>query len=214
MLRMNKLRCYATLAFGCFSLSAHAQSATPLFPKLSRTLDSLAAVDQRPMQEMMRGPQPDSIMKRLIAEQPRNFARHQPILEAIVKQYGYPGFRQVGEKSSNNFWLLVQHADAYPTFQRQALKLMQAEVQRKNASPRNYAYLTDRIAENAGQLQEYGTQVKFEGPGIGKAAPRSLRDPKNVNKRRAAIGMETLEEYLKMNDQLHEQMNSPKPPQP
>lgn len=192
-------------------LNTQAQTTAPLYPRLSKTLDSLAAVDQRSMQQLMRGPQPDSIMKRLITEQPRNFARHQPILAAIVKQYGYPGFRQVGEKSSNNFWLLVQHADAYPLFQRQVLKLMRAEVQRKNTSPRNYAYLTDRSAENAGQLQEYGTQVKFEGPSTGKAAPRSLRDPQNVNKRRAAIGMEMLEEYLKMNDQLHEQMNVAKP---
>lgn len=211
MLRINQLRRIVVLALSCFSLSARAQTAAPLFPKLSKMLDSLAAVDQRPMQQMMQGPQPDSTRQRLIAEQPRNFARHQPILEAIVKKYGYPGFKQVGEKSSNNFWLRVQHADAYPAFQRQVLKLMRVEVQRKNASPRNYAYLTDRVAENAGQPQEYGTQVKFEGPGIGKAAPRSLRDPKNVNKRRAAVGLETLEEYLKMNDELHEQMNVAKP---
>ncbi|WP_375415808.1 DUF6624 domain-containing protein [uncultured Hymenobacter sp.] len=211
MLRLNPLRLAFTATLFAGSLSAQAQTSAPLYPKLSKTLDSLAAVDQRPMQQMMQGPQPDSVMKRLVAEQPLNFARHQPILEAIVKKYGYPGFRQVGEKSSNNFWLLVQHADAYPLFQRQVLKLMLVEVQRKNASPRNYAYLTDRIAENSGQLQEYGTQVKYEGPGIGKAAPRSLRDPKNVNKRRAAIGMETLEDYLKTSDALHEQMNVAKP---
>lgn len=208
---MNTLRPLAVFWFSCFGLSANAQTTAPLFSKLSKTLDSLAFVDQRPMQQMMQGPQPDSIRKRLIAEQPRNFARHQPILEAIVRKYGYPGIKQVGEKSANNFWLLVQHADAHPEFQRLVLKLMLAEVQRKNASPRNYAYLSDRVAENAGQLQEYGTQVKYEGPGIGKAAPRSLRDPKNVNKRRAAIGMETLEDYLKMSDELHEQMNVGKP---
>ena len=35
--------------------------------------------------------------------------------------------------------------------------------------------------------------------------------PKNVNKRRAAIGMETLEEYLQMSDDIHKQMNTPSP---
>ncbi|SMB80471.1 hypothetical protein SAMN00120144_4328 [Hymenobacter roseosalivarius DSM 11622] len=40
----------------------------------------------------------------------------------------YPGFRQVGEKSSSNFWLLVQHADAHPDFQRRALQLMLPEL--------------------------------------------------------------------------------------
>ncbi len=210
---MSKLHCILlAAAVGLVVLPAAGQTPAPQFPRLSKTLDSLAAVDQRPMQEMMRGPQADSTMKRLIAEQPRNFARHQPLLEAIVRKYGYPGFRQVGVQSSNNFWLLVQHADAHPDFQRQVLKLMQPEVQRRNASARNYAYLTDRIAENAGQPQEYGTQVKYLG--LGQAVPRSLRDPKNVNKRRAAIGMETLEAYLEMVNNMHRQMNTPQPAKP
>lgn len=191
-------------------VSAWAQSSTVLYPRLSKTLDSLVYVDQWPMQRLMQQ-QPDSAGRDLFQVEKDNFARHQPLLEAIVKRYGYPGFRQVGEKSSSNFWLLVQHADAHPEFQRQMLKLMKEEVKKKNASPRNYAYLTDRVAEASGQPQEYGTQVVYKGPGIGKAEPKSLRDPQNVNKRRAAIGMETLEEYLEMNNKLHEQMNAPKP---
>ena len=71
----------------------------------------------------------------------------------------------------------MQHADAHPDFQRRMLQLMQPQVKAKNASPRNYAYLTDRIAQASGQPQEYGTQVEFTGPGIGNARPRSLRDP-------------------------------------
>jgi hypothetical protein len=211
MLHTATLRSLALLVLSGFGLSAKAQLTAPLFPKLSNTIDSLAVVDQRPMQELMRGPAPDSTRNRIYAEEKANFARHQPLLEAIVEKYGYPGFRQVGEKSSGNFLLLVQHADAHPEFQRLVLKLMGREVMAKNASPRGYAYLTDRVAENAGRPQEYGTQVTYTGPGIGKAVPRSLRDPKNVNKRRAAIGMETLEEYLKKNDELHQQMNVAKP---
>ncbi|SHI67772.1 hypothetical protein SAMN02745146_1363 [Hymenobacter daecheongensis DSM 21074] len=198
----------AALAFGA---PAMAQTVPVQFPRLSRMLDSLADADQRPMQELMRSKLPDSTSKRLIAEQHVIFARHQPVLEAILKKYGYPGFKQVGEKSAGNFFLLVQHADAHPEFQRQVLQRMRKEVKAKNASPRSYAYLTDRVAEATNQPQEYGTQVIYTGPGIGKAAPRSLRDPKNVNKRRAALGMETLEEYLRKNDQIHEQMNTPKP---
>ncbi|MDJ0363694.1 hypothetical protein QMK33_00900 [Hymenobacter sp. H14-R3] len=154
---------------------------------------------------------PDSAGRDLVQVEKDNFARHQPILEMIIKQTGYPGFKQVGEKSSNNFWLLVQHADAHPDFQRQILKLMLPEVKRKNASPVNYAYLTDRVAINANQPEEYGTQVEYKGPGLGKAVPKSLRDPKSVNKRRAAIGMEPLENYLGMMSKMHEEMNTPHP---
>ena len=186
-----------------------AQTTAVRYPRLSKTLDSLAYVDQWPMQRMMQQ-QPDSAGRNLEQVEKLNFAKHQPLLEKIVQQYGFPGFKEVGKKSSGNFWLLVQHADAHPDFQRQVLKLMLPEVKKKNADVINYAYLTDRVAINSGQPEEYGTQVIYEGPGIGKAKPRSLRDPKNVNKRRQALGMETLETYLKNTDNLMEQMNKPK----
>ncbi|WP_414653843.1 DUF6624 domain-containing protein [Hymenobacter sp.] len=105
------------------------------------------------------------------------------MLEAIVKKVGFPGFKQVGETSSKNFWLLVQHADAHPAFQQEVLKLMLLEVQRKNANSRNYAYLVDRVALNGGQPQTYGTQVEYKADG--QPTPRTLFDPANVDKRRA-----------------------------
>ncbi|WP_201977402.1 DUF6624 domain-containing protein [Hymenobacter rubidus] len=190
-----------------FAFTAAAQSTPVLYPALSKTLDSLAEVDQRPMQLMMRGQLPDSTRTRLIASQHVNFARHQPVLEAIVKQVGFPGFKQVGETSSKNFWLLVQHADAHPAFQQQVLKLMLPEVQRKNASGRNYAYLTDRVALNSGQPQTYGTQVEYKADG--QPTPRNLLDPANVDKRRAAIGMEPLEAYLAKIREMQQQSRQP-----
>ncbi|QJX47006.1 hypothetical protein HMJ29_08695 [Hymenobacter taeanensis] len=205
---MKLLAC--TGALWCWATITVAAQTTPiLYPKLSKTLDSLAYVDQWPMQQLFKQ-LPDSAGRNLVQVEADNYARHQPLLEKIVRQVGYPGFRQVGEKSANNFWLLVQHADAHPAFQRQVLALMLPEVKRKNANPVNYAYLTDRVAINSGQLEEYGTQVVYEGPGLGKAVPKSLRDPKNVDKRRATIGMEPLKSYLDRMNSTHEQMNKPK----
>lgn len=192
--------------------NATAQSIPPivLHPRLSKTLDSLAYVDQWPMQRMF-NQQPDSAARNLVQVEKENFARHQPILEKIVRQYGYPGVRQVGKKSAYNFWLLVQHADAYPVFQRRVLKLMLPEVKRKNASPADYAYLTDRVVLNAGQLSEYGTQVTYEGTGPSiRAVARPLRDPTHVNKRRAAVGLEPLETYLENWTKVTREMNTPK----
>ncbi|TGE05412.1 DUF6624 domain-containing protein [Hymenobacter fodinae] len=87
---------------------------------------------------------------------------------------------------------------------------MLPEVRKHNANPTNYAYLTDRVAINSGQPEEYGTQVVYEGAGLGKAVPKSLRDPQNVDKRRAAIGMEPLQSYLNMMTNMHEEMNKPR----
>lgn len=205
---------YALLLGLASAAQVVAAQSTPLavqYPGLSKTLDSLAYVDQWPMQRIFKQ-EPDSAGRDLVQVEKDNFARHQPILEKIVRRYGYPGFRQVGSKSADNFWLLVQHADAHPDFQRRVLKLMLAEVKRKNASPSNYAYLSDRVATNTGQPEEYGTQVEYKGPGLGKAVPKSLRDPAHVNQRRAAIGMEPLENYLGMMTQTHIDMNTPKPP--
>ncbi|OON69614.1 hypothetical protein B0919_06665 [Hymenobacter sp. CRA2] len=68
------------------------------------------------MQQMFRQ-QPDSAGRNLVDVEKANYARHQPVLERIVRQYGFPGVRQVGKTSSHNFWLMVQHADAHPEFQ-------------------------------------------------------------------------------------------------
>ncbi|MBC8083375.1 MAG: hypothetical protein H7Z21_09195 [Hymenobacter sp.] len=186
-------------------LPATAQTKPVLYPKLSKTLDSLVAVDQQPMQAMMQHAIADSTRNRLIAAEQTNFSRHQPVLEAIVQKYGYPGFKQVGEKSSNNFWLLVQHADAHPEFQQQVLRLMLPEVKSKNANSSNYAYLTDRVALGTGQPQEYGTQLEYKA--IGLASPRNLRDPAQVNQRRKTLGMPPLADYLKMAGEAHRKMN-------
>lgn len=183
--------------------SVVAQTPAVQYPQLRKTLDSLAYVDQWPMQRITQQ-KPDSAGRVLEEVEKANYARHQPVLEGIVQRYGYPGIRQVGKEGAFEFWFLVQHADAHPAFQRAVLRLMKAEVAQQNAAARDYAYLTDRVALNAGQLQEYGTQITFSGPGLGKAVPRSLRDPQNVNARRAAIGMEPLEEYLKQSDQARE----------
>jgi hypothetical protein len=196
------------LAAAGFALPAKAQTVPVLYPALSKTLDSLAFVDQRPMQEMMRGQTADSVKKRLVAEQYVNFARHQPVLEAIVRKYGYPGFKQVGETSAKNFFLLVQHADAHPAFQQQVLKMMAAEVQHKNADSRSFAYLTDRVALNSGQPQTYGSQVEYKADG--QPTPRNLLDPANVDKRRVSIGMEPLEAYLTKIREMQRQSTQPK----
>jgi hypothetical protein len=193
-----KLAFILLLLVSCQTLTA-AQKTAMQYPKLRKTLDSLAYVDQWPMQQMMQQ-KADSAGRTLEDVEKANFARHQPVLERIVKRYGFPGLKQVGKEGAFEFWFLVQHADAHPDFQRMVLRLMQAEVAKHNASARDYAYLTDRVAMNAGQLQEYGTQVIYSGPGLGKAEPRPLRAPQLVDKRRAAIGMEPLEEYLTQMD--------------
>src|ERR1700744_3491242 len=73
------------------------------------------------------------------------FNAHQHLLEQIFNKYGYPGYDLVGKQGTNNFWLMVQHCDQNPEFQKKILAAMKTEVDRGNADGKNYAYLIDRV---------------------------------------------------------------------
>jgi hypothetical protein len=114
-------------------------------------------------------------------------------LGVIVEKYGWPTNTLVGKDGANAAWLLVQHADANPKFQRKCLDLMK-KLPKDEVSPTEVAYLTDRVLLAEGKKQVYGTQMTSSG---GKWEPRPLEDPANVDKRRAEVGLKPMAEYVK-----------------
>jgi hypothetical protein len=116
-----------------------------------------------------------------------------PWLKAVVADRGWPGASLVGADGANGAWLLAQHADSDPAFQRQCLGLLAAAVEAGEATAQQLAYLTDRVLLAEGKQQEYGTQVTARG---GRWMPRNLRDPDGVDTRRAGVGLGTIAEYL------------------
>ncbi|WP_367915399.1 DUF6624 domain-containing protein [Leadbetterella sp. DM7] len=136
------------------------------------------------------------------------FTTHTLRLEEIYRKHGFMGFDKVGEEGSNHFWLMVQHADKYPDFQKKILRAMDKEVKKGNANPRNYAYLYDRVRINAGQKQRFGTQVDYDVDGTGRARPKSgLSDSTHVDEIRKQYQLEPLKEYLNMMTEMHYEMN-------
>jgi hypothetical protein len=115
-------------------------------------------------------------------------------LREIVDQYGWPGRSLVGEEGAQHAWLLAQHASAQLDFQRQALDLLTAAVASGEATPKQLAYLTDRVRMLEGREQVYGTQFIWSDDG--GPAPYPTEDPARVEERRAAVGLEPLREYL------------------
>jgi hypothetical protein len=113
----------------------------------------------------------------------------------IIKAYGFPGYKLVGASGSDMFWAIVQHGDNDLPFQEKALLLMDAQVKRKNASSEKHALLQDRVLLNKGKKQLFGTQVRYNKE-TDTAEPFPIEDPKNVDKRRKAVGLSTLKEYL------------------
>lgn len=141
------------------------------------------------------------------------YTTNQKRVKEIFDQYGFVGFNLAGEEGSSNFWLIVQHSDHNPEFQKNILEKMKVEVDKGNANSRNYGLLVDRVKLNTGQAQVYGTQVDYNME-ICQAFPRNLADSVNVNKRRKEIGLEPIEEYLndmtKMNFEMNKEYYSKK----
>jgi hypothetical protein len=140
------------------------------------------------------------LLRRAAADQEARHARdvaailaadgeNRPWLGQVIADVGWPGRSLVGEDGAHAAWLLAQHADLDPAFQRQCLDLLAAAVQRGEASVVELAYLTDRVLLHEGKPQEYGTQAIARD---GRFEPRELRDPEHVDERRASVGLRPL----------------------
>ncbi|MBV8993845.1 MAG: hypothetical protein JO287_09110 [Pseudonocardiales bacterium] len=114
-------------------------------------------------------------------------------LKNVVAEVGWPGRSLAGEDGAHAAWLLAQHADSDPIFQRRCLDLITEAVNGGEASPAELAYLTDRVLLAEGQPQEYGTQMIGHKRGW---VPRRLRDPEHVDERRAAMTLGPLREDI------------------
>ena len=135
------------------------------------------------------------------------FRDNKVFLEGILNEQGFPGYDKIGKSGSGLFWLLAQHADFDPVFQQRVLDSMKVQVDRNNANPRNYAYLTDRVLINTGEKQVYGTQTEFHVI-LGKAYSKPTIDPANLNQRRASMNLEPIEDYLADSTASHMEHNS------
>jgi hypothetical protein len=96
-----------------------------------------------------------------------------------------------GQTASSRAWLLLQHADRDPDFQRAVLPILARETGVQGRI--DYAYLTDRVAVNAHQPQTFGTQGRCVGPGVWE--PNTVAAPEGLEARRAEVGLPPIAEY-------------------
>ena len=119
--------------------------------------------------------------------------RHSARIGELVAQYGWPTIPMVGRRAAQAAWLLVLHADHDPDFQQQCLDLMRRAAEGE-VEPAQVAYLEDRVRVNTGQPQLYGTQFcRMEGA----FAPYPIEDEEGLDDRRAAMGLESFDEYYR-----------------
>ena len=111
----------------------------------------------------------------------------------ILEENGWPDKKVIGERGTSSLFLVIQHADQ--NTQEKYLPIIKKAMEDKNLPKRQYAMFYDRLLLRRGERQIYGTQLA-----IGKESKLPyvlpLEDPKNVDKRRVQMGLNTMQENL------------------
>src|SRR5262249_15628847 len=116
-------------------------------------------------------------------------------LEEIIKQYGWPGKSLVGESAALAAFLIIQHAEY--DYQKKYFPLLKEALKKGELAASHVALLEDRILMREGKKQIYGSQLSRNEKSK-KLELWPIEDEENVDKRRAAVGLQPLSEYLKM----------------
>jgi hypothetical protein len=129
-------------------------------------------------------------------------------IKAMLEKFHWFGISEFGAQADNNAWLLVQHADQDPAFQRKIVARLDPLAARGETKPSHFALLFDRVALSYSDpakrtLQRFGTQGQCTGPGAWEPFP--VEDPDNLDERRRSVGLPPMAEYKKMfKDLCHE----------
>ena len=114
-------------------------------------------------------------------------------VQKILDDRGWVGPKIVGEKGSATLFLVIQHAPL--DVQEKYLPMMKEAVKNGNARSESLALLEDRVLMRKGKKQIYGSQIGRNRE-TGEYYVSPIEDPENVNERRAAVGLGTIESYV------------------
>lgn len=108
-------------------------------------------------------------------------------LKQTVAERGWFTISRDGPEADSSAWLIVQHGDMDPEFQRSMIALLEPLARRGETSRRRLAYLYDRWAQNAAQPQRFGIMGRCVSPGVWE--PRTITDERSVDARRRDAGL-------------------------
>ncbi len=114
-------------------------------------------------------------------------------LKADLAANGWYRRSVFGDVPSRSAWLMIQHADRDPAFQREMLSLLEPLAAEKEVEPWDVALLFDRVAVNAGRPQRYGSQGRCVARNVW--GPQTLEDEARVDEFRASMELPPLADY-------------------
>jgi len=173
--------------------------ATLKYPELRKEIRAMMNSDQV-LRRKLRGIRDEhgnnsdemkALWKEIGVEDHKNTER----MKEIIAEIGWPKESEVGDAASAS-WLLVQHADKQPAFQKECLALLKVAVEEGEAKGSNYAYLYDRVQLALGKKQLYGSQA-YKSPDTDKMDFKPMEAEHLVNERRKTYGMGDLSDYAK-----------------
>ncbi|MCE7043905.1 DUF6624 domain-containing protein [Dyadobacter sp. CY312] len=183
--------------------------------QLKKELDSMYVLDQkyRELMQIKQDPKKADSLAKVYRVNPEDLSDHLwnrqnavdesniERVEAIIKQYGYPGETLVGSPSNEAVFYVIQHSEKIDQY----LPLVEKAAQEKQLPFKLFAMMKDRSLMQNEKEQIYGTQASGFSA-INKETKKAewtwiiwpIADPENVNKRRKEAGFDqTVEENAK-----------------
>ncbi len=113
------------------------------------------------------------------------------IIVNLIEKCGMPTLAEVSQEQMMAIWLVIQHSDKF--FMKKYLPILEQSAEKGDIDKSMIALTKDRILLYEGKPQIYGSQVMD-----GKLW--DLFEPEYVNKRRKEVGLDPIEDYLKVFD--------------
>lgn len=119
---------------------------------------------------------------------PKKDHQNLEIIVSFIEKCGIPTLEEVSDVEMAAIWAVLQHAPA--RYQSKYIPDLEKAAKRGDIEWGTIALMKDRALMYEGKPQVYGSQVSGD-------ELYDLFEPEYVNQRRAEIGMEPLEDYLK-----------------
>lgn len=111
----------------------------------------------------------------------------------ILDTQGWPSKQKIGKRGTSTLFLVIQHANLET--QQKYLSMITKAMKRNDLPKRQYAMFYDRLLLRLGKRQIYGTQLAMSKESK-KPYVLPLDDAKNVDTRRANMGLNSMQENL------------------
>ncbi|MEB2777341.1 DUF6624 domain-containing protein [Algoriphagus sp. D3-2-R+10] len=119
--------------------------------------------------------------------------KNQQIVVSTIENCGFPTVEEHGYKSVEAVFLVIQHAGK--SLREKYFPQIKESADQGDLQWSLVALMEDRMLMDRGEKQKFGSQVIMKS-GSNTWTLYPILDPENVNKRRAEIGLQPIEEYL------------------